>query len=213
VGIVVVAGLFAGFVGGQLANSFSFHKPAEAGAPSARAAVVDEVPASAPLVRLRGLGGESCSVPPAQNNGAGDLAASPTVRADPLREKLDPAARRDLGHRDEAVRVAAHLQEPRDSRWASTMEATIRDGFAAMTGLNVQYSNLECRSVSCEAHLSWGNAQDALDEIRRVGRMHIPCAKFVDLDDPSDGKDGMTGTFVADCTEDKLGSSSESALK
>jgi hypothetical protein len=204
--VVALLGAGAGFFGGALAQAFVPGPKREA---RPKEAATNEFPAAAPSApaprpQAAQAPAAECATPTASSK-----VASTTRPESTERETRDPEAARRRIQEDQAMRLAAHRQEPRDVNWARDTESSIRSEFKRMNDLSVEYSGLECSSVSCVAKLAWPGAAagNAAKEMERIAQMRLPCAKFVSLDDSDGSGRGAAGTFITDCTEAKLGPS------
>jgi len=200
---VMVVGGLSGFSGAVLAGRLT--------------PKVTVVPSSAPppsVPRVERVGGApSCALraiaPP--NTPPGDASVTPPPQEQeggrvPSAEQAaqDRATERELQRK----RMEAHLQEPRDSAWASGLEASLSESFEQLRESSpIKYSELECRYLSCKAKLEWPDSASAEADLGKVASLHngLPCSRLVVLDEMAPGRNETTGTVIFDCQESRLG--------
>lgn len=198
IAVIVIGGL-SGFSGAVLAGRLSSPPPP----PNAR-----EAPQSLQKPR-QDRSDDSCErpreaprlVPSALGSGAAPTNDIPAPSR--ISREEQGVMERDL----QSKRMAAHLQEPRDTNWASPMETSLRESFERLReSSTISYANLECRYLSCKANLAWPDLKAARAGLELVGSLQdgLPCARLVVLDDmPPDGK--VTGSVIFDCEHARLG--------
>src|SRR6185295_14928889 len=151
---------------------------------------------------------ESCSGPSA----AQLPEALPSAPGAPAEPEAPPPA--EIEHDDklerdqQANRLQAHAQEPRDPAWAREMEGKLRAAFDELGRDGVlRYSEVECRYLSCKAKIEWPDSKAAHRQIKEVAilaRQPLPCARYVVMDAPVPGRAEQTASILVDCQQARL---------
>jgi hypothetical protein len=172
---------------------------------------------STPQARLvQGNGVEAVSSCEAPAIARRDVAAEPEGRVDAaMRRPEDVQKYREsmmqLQLHEHELALESHRQEPRDSRWASEMEHTVDQGFRSLAvsgGTKAKASQIDCRSVSCTAKLTWDSHDTAARDLATVSdlaRNGVGCGRRLVLPDPTPGSSEYSATLYIDCTQMRFG--------
>jgi hypothetical protein len=204
-GTLVAAGLFGG---GVVAARLLSERP-EARAHAAEAVDAPAAAADTSNLELRIRQLEERAAPsPAQ--GAASSTAAPEARETAPSASVAPSpeesTRRWLDQM--AARKSQVAAEPEDRSWSREATAAFRKDFDALSARGkFKVSDVECKTTSCLAKLSWGSYADATKSWHGVllARYTKNCAKQVFVPPPEPGQAGSAyeGTVFFDCTEDR----------
>lgn len=102
------------------------------------------------------------------------------------------------------ARLVAHQQEPRDTRWAGEHESALGEGLKGLTVKALAtVENVECRSVSCVATLSWpdeGTARSKMwDVVSGIGATSPGSSSSMTLE-AGDGRGPTKASLILDWT-------------
>lgn len=178
---VILVGIVAG-IGGALVASH-FNRPAPASA-----AAGEPAPERAPRPMVIPPGWDLALVARvAQLEQAVNQQKAETKRADGERDAggtaaaaaADPVAQHERERREHYEKELAfrsdfidkHKQEPVDSAWSQATSQTIREPLvAAESGDGAKVKDVDCRSKTCTATLTFSNPSDALAYIQQGGK-------------------------------------------
>jgi hypothetical protein len=137
-------------------------------------------------------------------------AASAAPRSE-VRMTPEPPPRRETqeeltqAHQD---LIAEHWREPQQSRWSAPAEATFQNDLAklATTG-KFTVNQVDCRTATCIATLSWASRGDAKQAMPEILHAHYQtnCGRTLHLPDATEGASTYEATVVFDCAAE-LGS-------
>lgn len=131
--------------------------------------------------------------------------ASAAVAPPPQQSAEDAARQWAEQQRAREAQVAA---EPVDRNWSREATASFRKDFETLGARDrFQVTDLECKTTSCLAKLSWGSYGDARKTWHDVlhGRYEKGCARQVFVPPPDQGQSDSSyeGTVYFDCTQDR----------
>jgi hypothetical protein len=129
--------------------------------------------------------------------------APPSASVDPSPEE---SSRRWLD--EKRAREAQVAAEPDDRRWSQEATASFRKEFESL-GVRDKFkvTDVECKTTSCLAKLTWGSYSDAVKSWHHVllARYTKNCARqvFVPHPEQDQGDSDYEGTVFLDCTGDR----------
>jgi hypothetical protein len=101
--------------------------------------------------------------------------------------------------------LAAHRQEARNSSWASSTEQRITQALDEESRkLHVTVRDVDCRSSSCTAQVTWPSAAEARAEMSQFveeSGMGVQCARRLTLPESDRDEGPLTATMYMDCSE------------
>jgi hypothetical protein len=108
-----------------------------------------------------------------------------------------------------AKRLDSHQQEARDDRWAKSTQRALQgdlDSLGRDVGFKVR--DVDCRTTTCLAKLTWPSQGDAIRQRRRLAQAGYSkaCNREVFSPPPAEGTGGQyEGNVLFDCESDRTG--------